>query len=162
MHAVADKSWEDRNAIVYRRLIRRLFAIILVGLLWPNGVCVLVVIAGFVLARETLRAYPTTTGESLFVIVALALATTLVLTGPWLGLVFGEDPAAFENLVCLPHFVLLGTTWTDSFLAWLSVVALGTWLTFRYESLWVLAGVLVFALIPLPFLWMYAQAMANA
>jgi hypothetical protein len=172
MNAVADESWKSENRIAYRRLWRwtlsAVLVAILLGKLWPPGVGAVLVVAGFVLAAETLTIVPRTKRQLLLVMMLLAVATVLVQGGPWVAFCAGWetlDVREIGTVLFLPALPLL--TFVDAPAAmaiagWFVVVSLGSLLTFRYESLWPLACVPLFTLLPMPIMSMYISAMANA
>lgn len=134
-------------------------------MLWPAGIGFVMLAAGFALAHEGRRLDPGSFGELLLALLLLGIATALVLSAPWIVLVsmLAEvESLHFLHFVILPHLALFGATEAESFAGWLAVVALGSWLTFRYESLWVQFCVLLFALAPLPILYVIAVATMNA
>jgi hypothetical protein len=172
MHAVANESWEGGNGAAYRRLLRWTLAAVLVGLLvgnlWPPGVGAALVVTGFVFAAEALTIVARTKRQLLLVMMLLAVATVLVQGGPWVAFCAGWDTLDVREigtillLPWLPHLGFLDAPAAMSIAGWFAVVSLGSVLTFRYESLWPLAGVLLFTLLPMPIVWMFFSAMANA
>jgi hypothetical protein len=157
---VLDRASNKKTSNACRRLIWIFLAFVLASGIWTQAVGLWLVVLGFLLSREAIRLIPETTGESILVIVMLALGTACVLSGPWVGM--PPEERGEWSFVQLPHCELLGASSGTSFFAWLLVVTCGAVLTFRYETVWVQAAVLLFALLPQLALAIYASALVNA
>jgi hypothetical protein len=163
MCAVHDTASDEKQIALTWRIARVSLVIVLVAELWPAALSLALPVAGFLLAREAIRIDPDTTGESILVLLLLAVGSALVLNGPWIEYIMDRETGRSTlDFFSLPPLWLAGASRDIAVGAWVIVIAAASWLTFQRESLWVQVGVLAIALSPMPFLAMAAWAMRNA